>query len=72
MTWMGTDARMREYGFTVTEHEPERPWIVLGSEHRMVTVDDHVDFSAWFLGTLAAATLGGRARARQLSLRWPQ
>ena len=24
---------VREYGFTITEHDPERPWMVLSSEH---------------------------------------
>jgi hypothetical protein len=27
-------AHMREYGFTITEHDPDRPWMVLASEHR--------------------------------------
>jgi hypothetical protein len=36
-----------EYGFTLTEHNPERPWIVVGSEHRTITLEDRVSFFAW-------------------------
>jgi hypothetical protein len=35
------------FSFTVTEHDPERPWIVLGSERQTVTLDDGVDFFEW-------------------------
>ncbi|HEV7176205.1 MAG TPA: hypothetical protein VGN29_11975 [Solirubrobacteraceae bacterium] len=38
---------MREYGFTVTEHDPRRPWIVRGSEHHTVTLEDGENFFAW-------------------------
>ena len=38
---------MTEYGFQLTEHDPERPWLVLNSEHRTVTLDDGVDFGSW-------------------------
>jgi hypothetical protein len=38
---------MREYGFTITEHDPERPWRVLSSEHRTVKLPDGRDFFAW-------------------------
>jgi hypothetical protein len=36
-----------EYRFTLTEHDPERPWIVVGQEHRTVTLDDAVNFFEW-------------------------
>jgi hypothetical protein len=35
------------YGYTVTEHDPERPWIVVGREHRTITLDDGVSFFDW-------------------------
>jgi hypothetical protein len=38
---------MREYGYTVTEHDAERPWIVLASEHQTVALDDGVQFFDW-------------------------
>ena len=45
---MGTYVRlMREYGFTITEHDPDRPWMVLSSEHRTIKLPDGLDFFAW-------------------------
>lgn len=38
---------VREYGFTVTEHDPEKPWFVVGQEHRTVRLDDDAAFSEW-------------------------
>ena len=38
---------MREYSFTVTEHDAERPWIVASSEHTSAALDDDVDFYTW-------------------------
>ena len=31
----------------VTEHDPNRPWVVTGAEHRTVELEDGVDFFAW-------------------------
>ena len=38
---------VREYGFTITEHDPERPWMVLSSEHRTIKLPDGMDFFTW-------------------------
>jgi hypothetical protein len=38
---------VREYSFTLTEHDLEHPWIVLGSEHRTITLEDGVGFFEW-------------------------
>jgi len=38
---------MREYRFTITEHDPDRPWIVLSSEHRTIKLPDGREFFAW-------------------------
>jgi hypothetical protein len=38
---------MREYGFTITEHDPDRPWMVLSSEHRTIKLPDGMDFLTW-------------------------
>lgn len=38
---------MREYGFTITEHDPDRPWMVLSSEHREIKLPDGQNFFAW-------------------------
>jgi hypothetical protein len=31
----------------VTEHDPERPWIVVGSARGAVTLDDPASFFEW-------------------------
>jgi hypothetical protein len=38
---------MPNYGFQLTEHDPDRPWIVLSSEHRTVEIEEGVGFHAW-------------------------
>jgi hypothetical protein len=38
---------VREYGFTITEHDLERPWVVLGRTHRTITLDDEESFFEW-------------------------
>ncbi len=41
---------VRKYGFTVIEHDPERPWMVLSSEHLTVKLPDNLEFFAWAHG----------------------
>ena len=36
-----------EFGFTLTEHDSDRLWIVIGSEHRTIELDDGVNFFEW-------------------------
>jgi hypothetical protein len=38
---------VREYRFTITEHDPDRPWIVLSTERRAVKLPDGQEFFAW-------------------------
>jgi hypothetical protein len=52
---------MREYGFTITEHDPDRPWMVLASEHRTIKLPDGLQFFAWGARTVARAAMVGRA-----------
>jgi hypothetical protein len=40
-------AQMRECGFTITEHDPDRPWMVFSSEHRTIKLPDGTDFFTW-------------------------
>jgi len=47
---------VRGYGFTVTEHDLDKPWLVLGSEHHTVSLPDDRDFS---LGQSADLVLRG-------------
>ena len=38
---------MQPFSFTIAEHDPQRPWIVLRLEHRTVELDDGADFFTW-------------------------
>ena len=38
---------MRSYTFTVTEHDPDKPWIVVGQQRRTVELDDGAGFFEW-------------------------
>ena len=38
---------MRKYRYNVTEYDPERPWIVLGSSKGQVTLADDHSFYEW-------------------------
>jgi hypothetical protein len=38
---------MCEYRYTVTEHDPERPWIVCGTSRGTVKLDDGANFFEW-------------------------
>lgn len=47
---LDTDANIRSmktFSFTIAEHDPERPWIVMRLEHRTVELDAGADFFAW-------------------------
>ena len=38
---------VREYGYTVTEHDPATPWLILGIQHHMVSLPDGQEFFGW-------------------------
>jgi hypothetical protein len=38
---------VRKWSFTVTEHEPDRPWIVTNRKHRTIELDDGASFFEW-------------------------
>ena len=40
-------ARVPEYSFTLTEHDPQRPWIVVGQQHSTVALMDLTRFREW-------------------------
>jgi len=35
------------YSYTVTEHDPSKPWIVVGHGRGTVTLEDDASFFAW-------------------------
>jgi hypothetical protein len=36
-----------EYGYTLTNHDPGRPWLVVGRQHRTVTLEADANFFEW-------------------------
>jgi hypothetical protein len=38
---------MRDYGYSVTEHDPEQPRIVVGTEHHTIRLLDGINFFEW-------------------------
>jgi hypothetical protein len=38
---------MPEFGYTVTEHDLERPWLIVGRTRGAVTLDDPAAFFEW-------------------------
>ena len=38
---------MRKYSYTVSEHDPKRPWIVRDQRHELVQLDDDMEFFEW-------------------------
>lgn len=47
LTAMRTCVRVREYRYTVSEHDLEKPWLVIGREHRAVRLGDDASFFEW-------------------------
>jgi hypothetical protein len=47
-SWAHTNIRsMRRYGFHLTEHHPEKPWLIISSRHEEVELPDHESFFEW-------------------------
>lgn len=36
-----------QVGYTLTEHNRDKPWLVVGQEHRTVELADDVNFFVW-------------------------
>ena len=63
---------VHEYSFTITEHEPERPWIVVDSEHRTITLEDGASFFAWAAERWPAPRWTVELDPWQLAPAWPR
>jgi hypothetical protein len=61
---------MREYGFTITEHDPDRPWMVLSGEHRTIKLPDGMDFFTWAREQWPAPRWSVQAAEQISSGRW--
>ncbi len=62
---------MPEYTFTLTEHDPQRPWIVVGQEQRIVWLDDRARFGEWAAEQWPAPRWTAELDPWQLSPEWP-
>jgi hypothetical protein len=38
---------MRRYGFQLTEHDPQKPWLILNSRHEEIELPDGASFFDW-------------------------
>ena len=51
---------VRSYGFRVTEHDPERPWVIVRSGRHRVELEADIDFYEWVRKqTMASRPLHG-------------
>lgn len=46
---------MREYGFRLSEHDAERPWLVVDQRHETVQLADDEEFFEWAARTYPRA-----------------
>jgi hypothetical protein len=70
LTSMRTYVRAR-VRFTLTEHDPERAWIVRGGQHCTVSLEDGVEFFAWAHEQWPAPRWSIELAPGQLAPAWP-
>jgi hypothetical protein len=63
---------VRRYDFTITEHDTERPWIVLGRERDTVALEDGLSFFEWAAERWPAPRWTVELDPWQLAPPWPQ
>lgn len=63
---------MRKYSFTIPEHDAERPWIVLSSEHRTIELPDGRDFFGWAREQWPSPRWSVELDPWQLAPKWPR
>jgi hypothetical protein len=63
---------VREYRYTVAEHDPERPWIVVGEIRCLaVELEDDENFYGWAAARWPRSRYEVQLDPWQLSPRWP-
>jgi hypothetical protein len=62
---------VREYSFTITEHDAERPWIVLETSHQTIVLDDGIEFFEWAAQRWPAPRWTVQLDPWQLTPAWP-
>jgi hypothetical protein len=63
---------MRQYDFTLVEYDPQRPWIVLSSEHRTIKLPDGLSFFEWAHEQWPAPRWTVEPDPWQLGSAWPR
>jgi hypothetical protein len=63
---------MHRYAFTITEHDPNRPWVVVGRERSTVTLEDGLEFFAWVHEHWPAPRWSIELDPWQLAPAWPR
>ena len=63
---------MRDFGFSIIEHDPDRPWMVLSTQHRTVKFPDHLAFFAWAAEHWPAPRWTVQLDPWQLAPKWPR
>lgn len=63
---------MVEYRYSVTEYDPERPWIVHGSSRGQVTLADDDSFYEWAQEHWPAPRWSVQLDPWQLAPKWPR
>jgi hypothetical protein len=62
---------VREYRFTLTEYDPECPWIVVSTQHRTIELRDGSDFFAWARDRWPRPRWSVQLDPWQLAAKWP-
>jgi hypothetical protein len=60
-----------EYRFTATEHDTERPWIVVSTERRTIELPDGTDFITWSRDRWPPSPRTVHLDPWQLTPKWP-
>jgi hypothetical protein len=62
---------MPEYSFTLREHDPERPWVVLGRERHAALLEDGQNFFDWAHERWPSSRFRVELDPGQLTQAWP-
>lgn len=62
---------VREYGFTLTEHDSAEPWLVVRQEHQTIALEDGASFYAWAAEHWPAPRWSVELDPWQLGPEWP-
>jgi hypothetical protein len=67
-----SSGNVRSYTFTVFTHDDNRPWVILGSERRMIELEDQAAFTNWAQHTYPRDRFSLHTRRLERFVRPPQ